>query len=155
MARKWKLINTENVEGYESPAFEKMYCSKLLTGDEMAGLQVININEGTMQPGGCNEGEDEKGSIHEGAEIFYIIEGDGYVVLDGEPVKVKAEDIIVIPGGVSHWIDNRKSTKPFRLLTFWPKQEQNAMYFERKKAWGGTSMRYKDPDYLEKRLKNK
>ena len=152
MSRKWRLINTENVEPY---VYDSMYSSKLLTGDEMAGVQVININEGTMQPGGCNKGDDEKGSIHEGTEIFYIIEGDGYVVLDGEPVKVKAEDVIVIPGGVSHWVDNRKGTKPFRLLTFWTKQEQNEMYFVRKKAWGGTSMRYKDSAYLEKRLKEK
>jgi mannose-6-phosphate isomerase-like protein (cupin superfamily) len=152
MARKWKLINAENVEPY---VYDEMYSSKLLTGDEMAGRQVININEGTMQPGGSNKGDDEKGSLHEETEIFYIIEGKGCVVLDGESVPVKAEDIIVIPGGVSHWIDNRKSDTHFRLLTFWPRQEQNAMYFTRKEAWGGASMRYKDPDYLEKRLKQK
>jgi len=152
MSRKWKLINSENVEPY---VCSNVHNSTLLTGDEMAGFPVININEGVMQPGGCNMGEDGKGPTHEETEIFYIIEGEAYLVLDGESVKVKADDILVLPGGTSHWIDNRKGTKPFRFLTFWSKQEQNAMYFARKKAWGGTSMRYKDPDYLEKRLKEK
>jgi mannose-6-phosphate isomerase-like protein (cupin superfamily) len=96
-------------------------------------------------------GGDGKGGVHEDTEIYYILEGAGDVVLDDVPIPVKPGDMIVIPGGVHHWIDNRKSDKPFRLFTFWPKQEQNGVYFERLKAWG-TSVRYVDENYTEKRL---
>jgi mannose-6-phosphate isomerase-like protein (cupin superfamily) len=147
---KWKLVNAENVKPF---VCDDVYSSKMLTGNEMAGQPVININEGTLKPGGTTMG-DGRGGVHEETEIYYIIEGEGFVVLDDVPVPVKAEDIIVIPGGVYHWIDNRNSDKPFRLFTFWPKQEQNGVYFERLKTWG-TSVRNVDDNYTEKRLKQK
>ena len=39
--KPWKLVNAENVVGYVDGDYE----SKMLTGDEMAGMPVININE--------------------------------------------------------------------------------------------------------------
>ena len=45
--KKWTLVNAENVVPY---VCGPDYSSKMLTGDEMAGQQVININEGTLQP---------------------------------------------------------------------------------------------------------
>jgi mannose-6-phosphate isomerase-like protein (cupin superfamily) len=146
----WKLVNAENVEAFDCGGG---YTSKMLTGDEMAGCQVININEGTLEPGGTTMAEG-RGGCHEETEIYYIIEGKGDVVLDDLPVPVKAGDIIIIPGGVWHWIDNRRSGTPFKLFTFWPKQEQNGVYFARKKAWG-TSVKYIDSDYTEKRIGGK
>ncbi|MDR2047872.1 MAG: cupin domain-containing protein, partial [Treponema sp.] len=104
----WKLVNSENVEPF---VCDDVYSSKMLTGDEMAGHQVININEGTLKPGGTTKGSG-RGGVHEETEIYYIIEGEGDVVLDDVPVPVKAEDIIVIPGGTWHWIDNSRSDKP-------------------------------------------
>jgi mannose-6-phosphate isomerase-like protein (cupin superfamily) len=147
---KWKLVNAENVQPY---VCDDVYSSKMLTGDEMAGQQTININEGTLKPGGTTKG-DGRGGVHEETEIYYIIEGKGDVVLDDVPVPVKAEDIIIIPGGVYHWIDNSKSDKPFRLFTLWPKQEQNGVYHERLKKWG-TSVKNVDNEYPENRLKEK
>jgi mannose-6-phosphate isomerase-like protein (cupin superfamily) len=147
---KWKLVNSENVVPY---VCDDVYSSKMITGDEMAEHQIININEGTLKAGATTMG-DGRGGVHKETEIYYIIEGEGFVVLDDVPVPVKAEDIIVIPGGVYHWIDNRGSDKPFRLFTFWPKQEQNGVYHERLKAWG-TSVRNVDNEYTEKRLKQK
>jgi uncharacterized cupin superfamily protein len=147
---KWKLVNSENVEPF---VCDDVYSSKMLTGDEMAEHQVININEGTLKPGGTTRGEG-RGGVHEETEIYYIIEGEGDVVLDDVHVPVKAEDIIVIPGGTWHWIDNSKSDKPFRLFTFWPKQEQNGVFHERLKAWG-TSVKYIDGDYTEERINGK
>ena len=149
---KWKLVNSENVEPYVcSPD----YSSKIMTGDEMAGGPVVNINEGTLKAGKKNPGPSGGGEAHEDTEIYYIIEcGDSYVVLDDESLPVKAGDIIVIPGGTRHYIDNTKSDTDFRLFTFWPRQEQNGVYHERLKDWG-TSVRYKDKDYTEKRLKSK
>jgi mannose-6-phosphate isomerase-like protein (cupin superfamily) len=147
---KWKLVNAENVEALDCG---NGYTSKMLTGDEMAEHQVININEGTLEAGGTTMGTG-RGAAHEETEIYYIIEGEGDVVLDDVHVPVKAEDIIIIPGGTYHWIDNRGSNKPFRLFTLWPKQEQNGVFHERLKQWG-TSVRNKDVNYTEKRIGQK
>ena len=143
--RKWTLVNAENVVPY---VCGPDYSSKMLTGDEMAGQQVININEGTLQPHMRTGGD-----AHEKTEIYYMVDvGDpSYVVLDGEFVKVKNGDIIIIPGGVFHYIDNLDCDKPFKLFTLWPEQEQNGVFFVRQKAWG-TSVKNVDDNYTEKRL---
>lgn len=44
-----------------------MYSSKLLTGDEMAGFPVININEGILK-GGHRTG----GGVHDETELYYF-----------------------------------------------------------------------------------
>ena len=141
--KRWTLINAENVEPY---VCEGGYSSKQLTGDEIAGLHVPNINEGVLK-GGCRTG----GGAHEETEIYYIVSGSAILWLDDESFPVKPGDIIVIPPHVFHWIDNTMNTEDFKLFTVWSKQEENEMYFVRKNAWG-TSIKYIDEDYTKKRL---
>ena len=147
--KPWKLVNAENVVGY----VDGDYTSKMPTGDEMSGMPVININEGTLAPGGTTGGPDLTGAAHDETEIYYIIDcaPETYTVLDGEPLETKPGDVIVIPPHTMHWIDNRKGKKPYRIFTFWPKQEQNGMFFVREEAWG-TSVRNVDDDYQAKRF---
>lgn len=145
--RKWRLVNSENAKPF---VCADSYSSKMLTGDEMAGMPVININEGTLKPGCRTEG-----GAHDDTEIYYIVDCENADVwLDDDCIPVKNGDIIVIPPHVFHWIDNTRSSKPFVLFTLWPRQEQNGVYFARKKAWG-TSVAYLDDEYAEKRLKSK
>lgn len=146
MKEKWVLVNSENVVPY---VCDDAYSSKQLTGDEIAGFPVININEGTLK-GGCRTG----GGAHEKTEIYYIVRGKGILWLDEDSLSVKPGDIIVIPPHVFHWIDNRMNEEDFVLLTMWPRQEQNEMYFIRKKAWG-ESIRYIDEEYTRKRVEAK
>lgn len=135
----WVKINADEVEPYQCG---ETYRSKLLTGSEMAGQPVININEGTLKPFARTGG-----AAHEDTEIYYMVdvaEGSFVVLGEGaeeERVPVRNGDIIVIPGGTFHWIDNLSCDKPFVLFTFWPDEKQNSVYFKRVQAWG-TSMRY-------------
>ncbi len=140
----WVMTNAENVVPYGDGAYK----SRMLTGDEMAGMPIININHGTLDAGGRTAG-----GAHEDTEIYYIIDcdPDTYVWLDDDCLPTKPGDVIVIPPHVFHWIDNTKGTKPYTIFTFWPKQEQNEMYFVRKEAWG-TSVKNVDDDYMQKRL---
>lgn len=147
MDKKWKLVNSENVVPY---VCGPEYSSRMLTGDEMAGGPVININEGTLQPH-TRLG----GGVHEKTEIYYVAKckpGCCYVYLDHEPLLVKDGDFIVIPGGVHHYIDNTASDEEFKVITFWPHQEENELFFTRFNAWG-TSVRNLYDNYTEKRLR--
>ena len=153
--KPWKLVHAENVVGYGGDAYtsDGAYTSKMLTGDEMAGMPIININQGELAPGGTTAGPDGRGSAHSDTEIYYIIDCDPgtYVWLDDDCLETKPGDIIVIPPNVFHWIDNTKGKKPYKIFTIWPRQEQNGMFFAREKAWG-TSVRNLDDDYQRKRL---
>ena len=53
---------------------------------------------------------------HPGDEISYILEGEGEILMEGQPVmKVKAGDGFVIPGGVKHDAHNT-GTQPLKLV---------------------------------------
>lgn len=53
---------------------------------------------------------------HPGDEISYILEGEGEIMMEGQPVmKVKAGDGFVIPGGVKHDAHNT-GTRPLKLV---------------------------------------
>ena len=82
------------------------------------------------------------------------MEGSGILWLDDESIPVKPGDIIIIPPHVYHWIDNTMNQADFKLFTLWGRQEENETYFVRKNAWG-TSMKYVDEAYLEKRMGQK
>ena len=133
---KWVKVHSNELVEYRSG---ETYSSKLLTGDEMAGHHVVNINEGTLAPFSRTAG-----AAHEDTEIYYMVDvAEGSkVVLDDEPIPVKNGDIIIIPGGVFHWIDNLNCDKPFVLFTVWPDERQNNVYHKRMAAWG-KSMKYK------------
>ena len=109
-------------------------------------LPTINLNQGDLAPG-----TRLPGGRHEKAEIYYVVkcqEGAEVITGTNEPgdeeihYKVKPNDIIYIPGGVFHWIDNRMCDEPFTVTTMWPKQEDNEMYHVRFNDWG-TSFRFK------------
>ena len=53
---------------------------------------------------------------HPGEEISYILEGEGEILIDGQPVqKVKAGDSFIIPAGAIHDARNT-GTQPMRLV---------------------------------------
>ncbi len=53
---------------------------------------------------------------HAGEEISYVLEGEGEVLMEGQPpLKVKAGDGFVIPAGVKHDARNT-GTRPLKVL---------------------------------------
>ncbi len=146
MKRKSIFINRDMIEGFNGGG---PYTSYMMTGDELLepGEKCCNLNIGTLE-GHSRLG----GSAHEKMEIYYVVDcAPGAKVVTGQNIpgedeeivyNVKPQDIIIIPGGVFHWIDNRDCDKEFTIMTVWPEQEQNGCYFERRKAWG-TSFRFK------------
>ena len=143
--RPWVLIHSENVRPL---VCDETYSSKQLTGDEIAGMPVININEGTLKAG-CRTG----GDAHEDTEVYYVLDcaPGSSIHLDEDEIPCKPGDIFVIPPQVFHWIDNTKSDRPFVILTFWEREIQNGVFMVRKQAWG-TSIGNIDPEYTKKRM---
>lgn len=140
MSKKSTFINTDMLEPLVcSPE----YSSIMLMGEDLVGEPAININRGTLQPG-TRLG----GGTHEKAEIYYVVScGEGAEVVTGTGedevhYKVKAGDTVFIPGGVFHWVDNRMCDITFELMTLWPRQEDNDVYFVRQKKWG-TNFKFK------------
>ena len=63
--KKWSFVNAENVVSF---VCDETYSSKQLTGDELAGFPVININEGTLK-GGCRT---SGGPKQEQNDVYFV-----------------------------------------------------------------------------------
>ena len=58
------------------------------------------------------------GHSHPTGEIYVMIEGDGFVIIDHEEAPVTVGDIVEIPRNASHTMENR-SDKPLTWLAIW------------------------------------
>ena len=92
---------------------------------------VIQINHGTVKAG-CALG----GATHEEDEIYYILSGSGKLKLDDDVKNISANQVIFIPAGVFHALDNTESDCDMTILTFWRDYRYNDAYEERMKLWG-------------------
>ena len=72
---------------------------------------------------------------HQGGLAIFVLDGEGYTMIDGQKVEWKKGDLILLPikpGGVEHQHFNRDPNKPARWLAFiyWPYNEAMAHYLE-------------------------
>lgn len=110
-------------EEYES----RMILDHVITGRD----NVIQINHGTVKAGYALGG-----GVHEEDEIYYILSGKGKLQLDDKIVDVAGGQVIFIPAGCFHALDNRESDEDLCILTFWRDWRFNDAYEERIRRWG-------------------
>lgn len=110
-------------EEYES----RMILDHVITGRD----NVIQINHGTVKAGYALGG-----GVHEEDEIYYILSGKGKLRLDDQIVDVAGGQVIFIPAGCFHALDNRDSDEDMCILTFWRDWRFNDAYEERIRQWG-------------------
>jgi quercetin dioxygenase-like cupin family protein len=55
---------------------------------------------------------------HPGEEIIYIIEGTLVYVIDGKSVSVKAGDVLFVPAGTAHSVENIGKVTGAELATY-------------------------------------
>ncbi len=72
---------------------------------------------------------------HQGGLVIFVLDGEGYTIIDGEKVEWKKGDLILLPikpGGVEHQHFNRDPDRPARWLAivYWPYNEAMAHYLE-------------------------
>ena len=112
--------------------FGKEYESRMILDHVITGRDnVIQMNHGTVKAG-CALG----GAAHEEDEIYYILSGKGKLKLGEDLVDIKGGQVVFIPAGCFHALDNRESQEDMCLLTFWRDWRFNDAYEERIKQWG-------------------
>jgi quercetin dioxygenase-like cupin family protein len=72
---------------------------------------------------------------HQGGLAIFVLDGNGYTVLEGRKLAWKKGDLLLLPikpGGVEHQHFNNDPNKPARWLAFiyWPYNEAMAHYLE-------------------------
>ena len=112
--------------------FGKEYESRMILDHAITGRDdVIQINHGTVKAGYALGG-----ATHDEDEIYYILSGHGKLQLDDQIVDVAGDQVIFIPAGCFHALDNRDSDEDLCILTFWRDWRFNDAYEERLKQWG-------------------
>src|SRR5579872_5739362 len=88
----------------QNPAIKR---TVVKTGDVSVPGREAVIADVEITPGGSAGRH-----THPGDEISYILEGEGEILMEGQPaIKVKAGDGFVIPAGVKHDAHNTGSQK--------------------------------------------
>lgn len=112
--------------------FGKEYESRMILDHVITGRDgVIQINHGTVKAGYALGG-----ATHEEDEIYYILSGSGKLQLDEKIIDIAGGEVIFIPAGCFHALDNRESKEDMCILTFWKDYRFNDAYEERVKQWG-------------------
>ena len=121
-----------DVDKVKPLSFGESYDSRMILDHEITKRDnVIQMNHGTVKPGYALAGD-----AHKEDEIYYILSGKGKLKLDDKIVDVYADQVIFIPAGCFHALDNRGSDEDLKILTFWRDYRFNDAYEERIRQWG-------------------
>lgn len=111
-------MGNRSTNGYASDIEEEtlkndFFRKVLYTG---ANMQLVVM---TLQPG-----EDIGSEVHEGHDQFFRIEeGEVTVVIDGEEMVVKEDEVAIVPAGKRHNVINNSTEKVARLYTIYAPPE--------------------------------
>jgi len=134
---KGTLVRTANVMPLKC---SDVYISKMLLDHTNSESEKTHINHGTLKAGGNLLPSSKHGEIGESFDETYImLKGRCKLELDGEMLDIQAGDIIFIPSGVYHGLDNTDGKEDVELLTVWagvPPKGINGAYDLRLEKWG-------------------
>lgn len=121
-----------NVNKVKPLSFGESYDSRMILDHVITKRDnVIQMNHGTVKAGYALDG-----GVHEEDEIYYILSGKGKLTLDDEIIDVYPDQVIFIPAGCFHALDNSESDTDMKILTFWRDYRFNEAYEERVRQWG-------------------
>jgi len=129
--KKLKPLLVE-VSRVKALSFGPSYDSRMILDHVITGREgVIQVNHGTVKAGYALDG-----ATHEEDEIYYILSGHGTIRLDEEVVDVVPDQVVFIPAGCFHALDNRAGGEDLKILTLWKDYRFNDGYEARIKRWG-------------------
>lgn len=116
------------------------YSSRMVLDNTNSESERMQINYGTLAAGANLL----PASAHADYDETYIItKGSCRLQLDEAWYEVEKGDVVFIPKGVRHGLDNTHGTETVELLAilpFTPKPGQSGVYDGRIKAWGKSYM---------------
>jgi len=132
------LIRASNVKPY---VYSENYSSYMLLDHTNSTAKNIHINKGLLKVGAALLPASKHGELgeEENNETYVMLKGKCRFELDGEELFLRPGDIVFIPAGVYHGLDNREGTEDVELLTVWskvPREGVNRIYDMRRKEWG-------------------
>lgn len=99
------------LERWEGEAARYLHWRTLLSADRTP-TEALTLGVAELAPG---EAKGFRPHRHAPHEAYYVLSGEGVVVLDGEEHPVRAGSVVFVPGGTSHGACNRGS-EPLRIL---------------------------------------
>ena len=82
-----------------------------LFGLPTGGVERVSLAEATLAPGQATQRHNHRAS----EEIYFVLDGEGKMELDGEQRRVGAGDAIAIPSGAWHEL-RAEGDRPLRIL---------------------------------------
>jgi quercetin dioxygenase-like cupin family protein len=134
------IVKASGVAPFCLPGDEGAYESRMLIDRTNSESERLQINHFTLNPG-CRTA----GGIHKAPydEVYYVLKGSAVLRLDDTQYIVEPDDVIFIPGGTFHALENRSQSEAFVLLAVWPLHPEkgvNEIYDLRIQAWGKSYM---------------
>ena len=131
-------IRSEKVKPY---VCSEAYTSYMLLDHTNSLAKNVHINKGVLKKGAALLPSSKHGEPgqEENNETYIMLKGSCRLEVDGEELFLEPGDIVFIPAGTYHGLDNRQGKEDVELLTIWsgvPKQGINEAYDMRMKEWG-------------------
>jgi mannose-6-phosphate isomerase-like protein (cupin superfamily) len=105
------VIDVRSLETVEPFVTKDGSLIRELCGIPAGGTSKHSVAEATLEPGQTTERHYHR----ESEEVYFILEGEGDMELDGEAARVTAGDAIPIAPGAWHTLRNTED-RPLRLL---------------------------------------
>ena len=106
------IRNQKDVEPVKNPKHKGVY-GRLLSGEKENGRLSAHLT--IVKPGG-----EILPHTHEVLEVFYIIEGEGSALVNGERQKAEGGTVIVAPPGSEHGLLNTGENDILMYCVFSP-----------------------------------
>ena len=87
------------------------FWNRWLMAPKMGGMQSIQSHVVELAPGGRSRRHG-----HQNEALFYILDGQGYDVHDGERYDYEAGDVVIVHNGCVHQHFNADPRRPLRAL---------------------------------------
>ncbi len=130
---KATVIKSSEVKAY---VWSEMYSSKMLIDQTNSATKNVQVNQGFIPPSTRHPDHWHQPPYD---EVYLIMKGAATIHLDGVEHETSAGDVIFIPAGAVHAIENKSETEELVIFTVWsqlPEQGANEVYDRRLADWG-------------------